>query len=161
MGTHNTDNIKPIGSLIAYDIALGLDEEDIAAHHGLSREEVQKISRGNLVKKKVREYAKEIEERLVQDTVDNPVRKFLHSKGLVACKRIVEELDNDVPEMGGSATTRLRAAELVLKYGGHAPQESGAAAGAVINITISQDKANMAERIAKEVIEHAPDYVDG
>ena len=158
-GVIDTKNISPIGNLIAYDMALGLDYGDIATNHSLTLDQVAKMARGNLVQKKVREHMAALEARMLEDTAENPVRRFLHSKGLVAGRRLVDEMDNEDPELGASASTRIKAAEAVLKLGGHTPKEESSAVSMVINI--SAGKAEMAGKIAKEVIEHAPDYVDG
>lgn len=158
-GVPDVRNITPIGSLVAYDIALGLSYGDIAVHHKLTLDEVHKIARGNLVQKKVREFTAEIGERVLGEVSADPVRNFLAGKGMVAAEVLVREVENTESETGASATTRINAAKEVLALGGRTAQKEVKAPQMIINITA--DKVNRAAEIQEEVLKNVPDFVDG
>lgn len=158
-GVAETKNIEPIGALVAYDLALGLSLGDIALHHNLTVENVQKIARGNLVQKKVREFQASLEERILDEQAKDPVRAFLAGKGMTFAKTLVSEATNC--EEGSNASTRLKAAELGLKFGGRDFGSANGRGPAAVQINISLEKHERASRILQTDLTNIPDYVDG
>lgn len=153
-------NLTPIASMVARDLALGLDYDDISTHTGLSLENIAKIARGNLVKRRVRELGEEIDTQLVQEAAESPVRQYLAGKGLAAAQLLHSEMNNyNKEEEGATAATRLKAAEKVLELGGHSSPAQDAGSGAVI--MISTEKVEIGKQIREKVIKDVPDFVDG
>lgn len=159
-GVPDTKNITPIGKLVAWDIAIGLTPEEAAIHLNLTKDEAVKIVRGHLVQKQIREFQDELQERLLEQQAGDPVRQFLHGKGMVFAETIVAEAQAEDTEEGTStAASRLKAAELGLKYSGRTAVVENKAPQMIINITA--DKMKRAEDIREEVLNNVPDYVDG
>jgi hypothetical protein len=156
MGSPNTDNIKPLAQLVAYEIALGLTYEEIAESRSIPLDHVLKLSRGNLVKKRVKEFQIELKDRLLEEKAHDPVVQFLHKKGMTFAKTIVEEAENR--DEGATPATRLKAAQLGLQFGGRTNSETNNAPTVVVNI--SQNKLKKASEIQEEVLKAVPDYVD-
>lgn len=158
-GNLNTKNINPIGGLIARGLALGLSYEDLAIQHGMTTEQVAQIARGNLVKQRVRELMKEIDEEAIANAGASDVKVYLAAKGLSSAKRLVIEMENEDTELGASATTRINAAKTILELGGHSAPKGEAPPVAVI--MISGGKAERAEKIANATQAVVHDNVDG
>lgn len=160
-GVAETKNITPQSAQVAYDLALGLELQDIADHLGMPLDRVQKIARGNLVQKKVKELTKELEDRMLDEQAKDPVRQFLAKKGMAFAKTIVQEATNDGE--GASPVTRLKAAELGLKFGGRDFGNKDGRNMAAVQINISMEKAAKATQIETNFrnLTDVPDYVDG
>lgn len=155
-----SEKLLPIGAGVARSLALGLDLEDIATQYSLPVDQIAKVARGNLVKKRVREIQQELDQQFIVDASENPVLQYAKGKGLKAIQRAAIEVDNTDKEDGGAtASTRLQAAKLVLEVGGNLVKEKEQSAGAVI--MISADKVNLGRTIINNHVEAQPDYVDG
>ena len=153
------EKILPIGSAIAHSLALGLELGDIAVQYSIPLETVIKVSRGNLVKKRVREIQEELSERFIEEAAASPVIQYAKQKGLRAIQRASEEMDNfEKEETGATASTRIQAAKLVLEVGGNLVKEKEHAASPII--MISADKVNLGNTIINNHVEAQPDYVD-
>lgn len=156
------DKLEPVAAGVARLLALGLDYETIASQFSLPIETIAKVARGNLVKRRVKEIGKELDEQLVKDAGDNPVRQKLAAMGLKAADRLLTEMDNEDMEAGANASTRLKAAEKVLELGGHKQQSGNTGAQAII--MISADKVNLGKTIINNINNTEkvmPDFVDG
>lgn len=154
------DKLNPIASMVARSLALGLDYEDIAVQTGLSVDNIAKVARGNLVKKRMRELQKEIDQQLVEDAAASPVVQFLKGKSMKAAETLSHEAENfDKEEQGATASTRIKAATEILTLAGYKQQEEKSSVGAVI--MISADKVNLGRDIIEKTSEVMPDFVDG
>jgi hypothetical protein len=79
----------------------------------------------------------ELEDRVLEDAVKDPVLAKLKTAALRSVERLISEVDN--AEEGASATSRIKAAESILDRCGynHREKETGVSA---IFIPLSQDK---------------------
>ena len=66
--------MKPIYTIVAREIALGLDLADICTARSLNYESMKRVARGDLFKEEVRRVQGEIEQQLVEDAVADPVQ---------------------------------------------------------------------------------------
>lgn len=154
------DKLSSIASTVARYLALGLDYEDIAVQTGLPIDSISKVARGNLVKKRVKEISKDIDERVIEDAAADPVTLFLKGKSMKAAATLVAESENyDKEEGGATASTRISASKEVLALAGYKAQEASAGPSAVI--MISADKVELGQAIIKKTSEVMPDFVDG
>jgi hypothetical protein len=155
-----SEKLLPIGAGVARSLALGLDLEDIAVQYSLPMEQISKIARGNLVKKRVQELTVAMDKQFLEDAAENPVIAFAKGKGLATIQQVAVEVENQDKEEGGAtASTRLQAAKLMLEVGGNLSKEKETSAQPII--MISADKVNLGRTIINNIVESCPDYVDG
>jgi uncharacterized protein YdbL (DUF1318 family) len=154
------EKLDPIAAMTARSLALGLDYEDIAVQTGLSVEDIAKVARGNLVKKRMREIQKEIDQQLVEDAAASPVVQYLKGKSMRMAETLVAEAENyNREEQGATASTRIKAATEVLGLAGFQKQEEKKTQNAVI--MISAEKVELGRDIIENNIKTMPDFVDG
>lgn len=157
------EKLDGIASTVARYLALGLDYEDISVATGLPVDNVAKVARGNLVKRRTRELQKEIDERVVEDAAADPVALYLKGKSMVAAKTLVSEAENyDKEDQGATASTRISASKEILNLAGYKGQSEEQGAGTVIQI--SAEKVDIAQQIIQnkeQKIQDMPDFVDG
>lgn len=152
------ENLEPIVRMMVRERALGLDYSDIAAAHPEYDElQVAKICQGATFKRAVKEMQEQIDQELIEHAAQDPVKQFLHSKGLSAAHRLAalaENHDGETPH-----AVQKSAADSLLDRGGYgAPKEN-----VVIPILmLSPAKLDAVQGLKKAdgVIE-MPDYVDG
>lgn len=154
------EKLDSIASTVARYLALALDYEDISVQTGLTVDQVAKVARGNLVKKRSREIQKEIDARVIEDAAADPTLLFIKGKAMKAASRLAEEVDNfDKEESGASSSTRISAAKELLALGGYKQSEERGQTGAVI--MISADKVSLGRDIIEKTSEVMPDFIDG
>lgn len=154
------EKLEPIASTVARLLSLGLDYEDVATSTGLPIDSVAKVARGNLVKKRIRELTKELDERVIDDAATDPTTLFLRNKSMKAAETLAYEAENyDKEEQGATSSTRISASKEILALAGYKAQEEKSSGGNVI--MISADKVNLGRDIIEKTSTVMPDFVDG
>lgn len=106
--------LKTMYRAVARYMALGVPIEKICAALSLNLESVKRVAGDELFKAEVRRVEAELEERILEDAASDPVVAELKMAGKIAAARLVQEVENFDKESGGSAATRIKAAESIL-----------------------------------------------
>ena len=160
------DNIAKSVALqnIVRDTALGLTSSEIAQYRELDVDFVDKVKRGSLFRKKLKDMQEQMNQQLIEEQQGDPLRQKLRAHAGRAISRVVEEIDNTDPSQGASATTRLKAAATLLDRAGYGVKQDEAA-GSSVTIMISTEKMDgikkSLEALQNDVLESIPDCVDG
>jgi len=155
--------MKPIYSIVAREMALGISLSDICKARGLNLESLQRVARGDLFQQEVKRVQGEIEQQIIEKAVEDPVLQKLQALSYRAVTTLSDEMDNYDPELGGSATTRISAADKILNKAGYSGKKDGADSASVIILSLSEAKLNSVKAVDlnRKLIESAPDSVDG
>jgi hypothetical protein len=150
--------LEPVVRMMVREVAIGMNDEDISIQHPeYAPHQIAKIRTGATFKRAVKEMQAKIDEELVQHAAQDPVKQFLHGKGLSMARTLVslaENHDGETPH-----AVMAKAASSVLDRAGYgSPKESVV----VPILMLSPDKlsAVMEAQKATGVVE-IPDYVDG
>ena len=152
------DTLEPVVRMMVREVALGLNDEDVSTRHPeFEPHQVAKIRTGSTFKKAVLEMQTSIDEELVQSAAQDPVKQYMHSKGLSMAKTLVslaENHDGDTPH-----AVRSKSASTILDRAGHgAPKEQVVVP--ILMLSPTKLDAVMQASKAEGVVE-IPDYVDG
>ncbi len=119
---------------------------------------VQKICRGSLFESAVTELQMSMDQEFISAEAEDPVRLLLRSKAKSAATRLGEEMDNFDMDTGGSASTRIKAADTILNLSGYGKQE---VTNNLAVIMLSPDKLKAVHSADARILENVPDMVDG
>jgi len=153
-----TTTLQPIVRMIVREVALGLADSDIVTRHPEYDEvQIAKMRQGATFKRAVQEMQARIDDELVQHAAEDPVKQYLHSKGLSAAKRLValaEDHDSETPH-----AVQAKAADSILNRAGYgAPKDNVV----VPILMLSPAKLDAVQGMQKaEGVVEMPDYVDG
>lgn len=145
--------------IVARYLALGVPLEDVCTTLGFSLQTWTRIISEPLFKEELSRIQKEIEDRIVEDAVSDPVHAKLKAASVKATNLLIAEVENNNPEEGANAGTRIKAANSILDRAGYT---TGIQQSSGVNITfqLSKDKLNFALSKAGAV-EPQPDIVNG
>lgn len=113
--------LKPIHSIVARDLALGLSLVDICRNRGLNYNSWNQQTSSELFKQEVLRIQHEIEDAMIEDHVNDPTLATLRSATLSAAQRLKTEIDN---LEDGKPSTRISAAQATLELTGYKKQEA-------------------------------------
>lgn len=146
--------LEPITRMIVREVALGLTSEEIALNHPeYTEQQINKMRAGTTFMKAVQEMLHEIDLEVIEHAGEDPVRKYLRSKGLCAARTLVDIADC----VEASESARVNAANSILDRGGYGKKVEEQAAIPVI--MLSPEKLN-AVLAAKGPLATIPDCVD-
>ncbi len=150
----NTDNLEPIARMVMREVALGLNDTDIAVNHPeLTELAISRMRAGATFKRGLAEMQKRIDEELVAHAAEDPVRQYMQSKGFSMATTLVT-IAEDVEEQ---ASVRVKAADSVLSKTGYSGTQDTTS---VPVLMLSTEKLN-AVLSRDEVLKDIPDCVDG
>jgi len=155
----NADKLKPTVRMVVRLVALGLSDEDICVElPGYEAGQIAKLRTGATFKKALAEMQAQIDERIVEQAGEDPVRAYLSGKGMSMAKTIVSLAENTVDgEDDVPHAVRLKAADSVLAKAGYNAVKD---VQAVPVLMLSPEKmAAVLER--PNVLSDVPDCVDG
>lgn len=155
--------MKPIYSIVAREIALGIDLADICATRSLNLESMKRVARGDIFKQEVKRFQSEIEQQMLEKVNEDPVLQKLQALSYRAITTLSDEMENYDPDMGGSASTRISAADKILTKAGYSGKKDGIETANVIVLSLSENKLNSVKQVDvnRKLIEEVPDIVDG
>lgn len=110
--------MNPIHKIVAREMALGFSLAAICEARNLDYTSWKRITTSTLFKEEVNRIGKKLEEQELEAFHENPAIQKLKAAQLRAADTLIEELDNCDKEMGGSASTRIKAATSVFDYSG-------------------------------------------
>ena len=151
--------LPSLSRIIARDVAIGIPLHDIASLRGIPLEELQKLTSGSIFQKAVSDLQTKLDEQLVADEAEDPIRILLRSKAKDSAVRLGEEVNNFEEETGGSASTRIKASTAILDMAGYGKQEATGNNLAVI--MLSPEKLKAIHTIDAAALESIPDSVNG
>ena len=155
--------LKPIYTMVAHELALGIELRDICEARGLKYESIQRVARGDIFQQELKRFQNEIEREMVESAATDPILRKLQGLSYRAVTTLGEELDNHDPEDGASATSRIAASRGILDRAGYSGKSESDKDVKVI-IMLSEGKLDAVKKatdITAEVLEQVPDYVDG
>lgn len=132
-------NLNTKHRAVARYLALGLSLKEVCEQFNLNLDTWRQVTSTPLFKHEQERIMEELEDRVLEDAVKDPVLAKLKTSALKAVERLISEIDNGDKESGASATSRIKAAESILDRCGynHREKETGVSA---IFIPLSQDK---------------------
>ena len=130
-------NLNTKHRAVARYLALGLSLKEVCEQFNLNLDTWRQVTSTPLFKHEQERIMEELEDRVLEDAVKDPVLAKLKTAALRSVERLISEVDN--AEEGASATSRIKAAESILDRCGynHREKETGVSA---IFIPLSQDK---------------------
>ena len=155
--------LKPIYTLVAREVALGIDLRDICEARKLDLDSLRRVSRGELFKAEVSRLQGVIEEEMVLSALEDPVLAKLRALSYNAVGRLADEMDNYDTEIGGTAATRLSASKAILDKAGYSGKADENEGSKVIILSLSQAKLDAVKTvdINSILVKEIPDSVDG
>ena len=155
--------LKPIYSIVAREMALGIDLRDICEARKLDLANTQRVARGDIFKAEVTRLQAVIETEIVQSAVEDPVLAKLKGLSYRAVGVLGDEMENYDDEAGASASTRISAGKAILEKAGYTGRSEGDDIGKVIILSLSQEKLDAVSKmtVSKSVLDNVPDSVDG
>ena len=155
--------LKPIYSIVAREIALGLSLQDISIARGLKLESIQRIARGDLFKEEVKKCLGMIDQELIEHAATDPILLRLKSLSSKAVTSLADEMENYDPEIGASSASRISASKAILDRAGYSQKREDEKAAQVIILSLSEAKLNAVKSVDfnSKLIEETPDIVDG
>jgi hypothetical protein len=118
--SYEIQNLKPIHSVVARELALGIPLRDICKSRNLVYESWTQITTSSLFRSEIARIQREIENDVIDHHVNDPVRLRLQNAGIAAADRMISEIDNFDD---GKAATRISAAVSTLEILGYKKQE--------------------------------------
>ena len=155
--------LKPIYSIVARELALGISLPDICSARGLPLESVQRVVRGDLFKAELGRCQERIEQEMVEHAATDPVLLKLKALSGKAVDALGDEVDNFDPKCGASSASRISASKAILDRAGYAQKREDEKAAQVIILSLSEAKLNAVKRVDvnQELLDSVPDVVDG
>jgi len=155
--------LKPVYSMVAREMALGLSLVDICKARGLPLDSLQRVARGDLFKEEVKRCQALIDQELLEHASNDPILLKLKVLSDKAVDTLGVELDNYDPECGASSTSRISASKAVLDRAGYGSKREDEKAAQVIILSLSETKLNAVKdvEINAALIKSVPDSVDG
>jgi hypothetical protein len=155
--------LKPVYTIIAREMALGLDLRDICDARKLNYDSIVRVSRGELFKAEVTRLQAVIEDEMVTTALEDPVLAKLKLLSYNAVGRMSDEMDNYDPETGASAATRLSASKAILDKAGYSGKRDDNDGAKVIILSLSTEKLKAVKTVDIDnlLIKDVPDSVDG
>jgi len=155
--------LKPIYSIVAREIALGISLKDICLARGLNIESIQRVARGDLFKEEVKKYLAQIDQELVEHAATDPILLKLKSMSNKAVDQLADEVENYDIESGASATSRISASKAILDCAGYSQKREDEKAAQVIILSLSETKLNAVKSVDvnQQLLKDVPDVVDG
>ena len=130
--------LKPVHQAVARDLAMGIRLTDICSNRGLNYSSWGAIVSSELFKFEVKRLQQEIEDQIIDNHVNDPVRARLAAASHSAAERLIEEVNNFDPDSGAKSATRISAATTLLEINGYKKQEQKN----VIVLNLSESKLN-------------------
>ena len=124
---------------VARYMALGLGLKEICDMFQLNHGTWQQITNTPLFKHEQERITSELEDRILEDAVKDPVIARIKAASLKAVNRLVEEIDAVGEESGATSSSRIKAAESILDRCGYNSKKEDHPTGAVF-IPVTQDK---------------------
>jgi hypothetical protein len=151
------ENLPAMTRLIVREVCIGLTDEDISLQHPeFTPMQIHRMRSGATFKKAVREMQAQIDEELIGQLAEDPVRKYMASKGLKMAQRLVslaEDDDGQTPH-----AVQAKAADSILNRAGY----GGKAEDAKIPVLmVSPEKLAAILNPKKMALDSVPDMVDG
>jgi len=112
-------DLKTKHRAVARYLALGIPLADVCENLGLSLESWRQIVSEPLFKQEVKRVEGELEEKMLENAVSDPVVAKMKMSALQAVSVLVSEMNNQEKEMGASSATRIRAADSLLDRVGY------------------------------------------
>jgi len=137
--------LNNVHRVVARELALGIPLAKICEHRALNFKSWRNITTAPLFQQEVRRIESEIEEQIIDQHVTDPTVAELKSHSLAAAKKLGEELDNYDSETGGSASSRIKAAQALLDINGYTNKEDSGGQTVVINLS-PEKLANIQKR---------------
>jgi hypothetical protein len=155
--------LKPVYTIVAREVALGLDLRDICEARKLNLESMRRVTRGELFKAEVARLQGIIEEEMVTSAIEDPVLSKLKALSYNAVGRLADEMDNYDEETGASAATRLSASKAILDKAGYSGKKDENEGNKVIILSLSQEKLKSVKSVDIDavLVQEVPDSVDG
>jgi len=141
---------------VARYLALGISLRDICAQFNLNHSTWSQVVITPLFKHEQLRIEAELEDKILDDEVKDPILARLKTATIKAVTRLVEEVDNC--QEGSSASTRIKAAESILDRCGYSHKEKETTLNTVF-VPISQEKIDAI--FAKTPLLTQPDSVQG
>jgi len=142
---------------VARYIALGLQLSEVCNHLGLNYESWRQTVNQPLFKEEVKRIQSEIENRMIEDAVTDPVVARLKMSAVKASELLVAELSNHEREDGASATSRIKAATEILNRAGYSDNQQVEGQN-IIFLELSPEKLSA---LQPKKIEKQPDKIKG
>ena len=156
--SYNLQDLNTKHRAVARYLALGVKLEDICQMYSLNLSSWRQITTSPLFQHEVARVAGELEDRILDDAVKDPVLAQLKAGTLSAVKRLLVEADNCNPEEGANAGTRIRAAESILDRCGYNYKQEPAQNN-VIFVALGSEKLDAV--LGKKEITAQPTSVQG
>ena len=139
-------------------MALGISLEEISKNLGLNLASWRQIVCEPLFKQEVARIGRELEDRLLDSAVSDPILAKMKMNAMKAVEVLVQEMENVEKEMGGTAATRIKAADSLLdRVGYNTPQLQ--ANQNIIFLEMSSEKLSALK--GKKVLGKQPDSILG
>lgn len=141
---------------VARYLAVGLPLDKICDNLGLNYATWKTISNQELFKEAVRLIQVELEDRLIDESISDPVLLKIKLEAGKSVDRLVLERDMVETELGASSTTRISAAKSLLALSGYDKDQK--AMSPMITINLTQDK--IAAVMRNKDIKPQPDRIE-
>lgn len=143
--TVELQKVKPIHSAVARELAMGISLGEICKYRNLNLDSWRVITQASLFKSEVERIRQQIENEAIDQHINDPVRARLQMKANDAVEVLGDELHNMDKETGGSAPSRISAANSILDRLGYGRRDKDEMPNITINI--SQDKASKLQEL--------------
>ena len=155
--------LKPIYTVVARELALGISLEDICVVRSLNLETMRRVVRGDLFKEELRRFQDEVDREILEQVHTDPVLQKLKTLSYNAVGRLESEMDNFDPETGGTGASRISASKAILDRSGYTGKQEDKGDTKVI-IMLSESKLDAVKKavdVKEEILANVPDSVDG
>ena len=143
-------SLKPTHSAVARYLAMGLELKAICQYLNLDEEQWQTIVTGELFRAEVRRVQGEIEDAIIEKSMDDPLMVEMRNCAKRAVIRLGTEIDNEEKELGATSTSRISAATNILDRLGYHARKEGIQQNVVV-INMSQEKLAAVSRAPSEI----------
>jgi len=156
MGYEDLKDLNQKHKAVARYLALGVSLSDICDQFGFNLTTWKQIVNAPIFKHEVERINGELEERILEDAVKDPVHLKLKMAATKAANRLIEEIDAAGED--SNASSRIRAAESILDRCGYNSKETDKSQQ-VIFVGLTPDKLDAI--LTKKEITPQPQSVQG
>ena len=153
---YNLVNFSNRHRICARYLACGIALEEICSEFGWNLTTWRQIVNSPLFKQELNRLSKEIEDKIIEDSVRDPVLLRLRTASLSAAKLLESEVRNFDSKIGATASSRIKAAAEILDRTGYNHPEKVEEAS-IIHIHLGQEQLNSIRN--KKVIDIQPDQL--
>jgi hypothetical protein len=150
------ENLPPVTRMIVRQVAYGLNDSDICVNlPEFKPHQIAVMRQGATFKRALKEMQAQIDVELIEKAAEDPIRAYLHGKGMMAAKRLASLAsgEDDCPH-----AVQAKCADSILAKAGYGTQKDELA---IPVLMLSPDKLASIIDPKKLTLAEVPDCVDG